>query len=66
MKIEKYYQEQAKRLVDMLFNKGIFADGVSRDAMQSVEDLIAFEYQSSINSYERGQEFLKKMKKLGL
>ncbi len=60
--IEKYYQVRAKHLVDLLFDKRLFADGVSRDHMQSVEDLIAFEYQSSADSEKRVAEFLTKIK----
>lgn len=63
MQIEKYYQVRAKYLVDMLFDKGLFADGVSRDNMQAVEDLIAFEYQSSATSAKRCAEFMSKLNK---
>lgn len=63
MQIEKYYQARAKFLVDMLFDKGLFIEGVSRDDMQAVEDLIAFEYQSSANSIKRSTEFLAKIKR---
>jgi len=59
-KIEPYNQAKAKHLVDLLFDKGLFADGVSRDDMQSVEDLIAFEYQVNADSAKRCAEFFAK------
>lgn len=62
-KIEPHYQARAKHIVDMLFDKGLFADGVSRDDMKALEDLIAFEYQSSADSTKRLIEILAKVKK---
>lgn len=58
MNIEKYHQVRAKHLIDTLFDKGLFAEGVSRDDMQSVENLIAFEYQSNADSAKKIAEFL--------
>lgn len=61
-KIEPHYQQRAKHLVDLLFDKGLFKESVSRDDMQAVEDLIAFEYQSSADSVERAVKLLQKIK----
>lgn len=66
MKIQKHHKERAKHLVDLLFNKGLFAEDVSRDDMQAVEDLIAFEYQSNETSVKRCLDFLQKIKKTGV
>lgn len=62
-KIETYYQERAKKLVDMLFDGKLFNEKVTRDHMQSVEDLIAFEYQSNADSTKRCLEIMAKIKK---
>lgn len=46
LKIESYYQNEAKRLVDMLFDTKVFNEKTTRDSMQALEDLIAFYLQS--------------------
>lgn len=66
MTIEKYYQARAKNLVDTLFEKGLFNDSLSRDDMRAVENLIAFEYQSSADSVKRTSEFLANIKETNL
>lgn len=53
MKVEKYLQAQAKQIIDELFNAKLFSEKVTRDDMNSVEDLFAFTLQSSINSAVR-------------
>lgn len=59
-KPEKYYQVRAKTLVDSLFDNGFFKEGITRDKMQAVEDLVAFEYQSSADTAKRLAEFFAK------
>lgn len=59
-KIEPYYQARAKHLVDLLFDSGLFNENVTRDKMQAVEDLVAFEYQSSADTAKRLAEFFAK------
>ena len=46
LKIESYYQNEAKRLVDMLFDTKVFNEKTTRDSMQALEDVIAFYLQS--------------------
>jgi hypothetical protein len=41
----------------------LFKEGVTRDDMQAVENLIAFEYQSSADSAKRLVEILSRIKK---
>lgn len=65
-KIEPYYQARAKFLVDSLFDNKLFRDDVTRDKMQAVEDLIAFEYQSSADTAQRLADFHAKHNLLGV
>ncbi len=56
-KVETHYQARAKHLVDTIFDAGLFNDNITRDKMQAVEDLIAFEYQSSADTSKRLADF---------
>lgn len=62
-KIAPFYQARAKYLVDLLFDASLFKEGVTRDHMQSIEDMIAFEYQASADSAKRLVEILSRIKK---
>jgi len=62
MKIEPYYQAQAKQLVDHLFDKGYFSDTLSRDGMDDVEGLIALYLQLGAESSARCAAMSKKFK----
>lgn len=60
--IEPHYQAQAKRLVDVLFDKGYFSDTLSRDGMDDVEGLLALYLQLGAESAARCAEMNKKFK----
>ena len=57
--IEPYYQLRAKEIVDALFDKNYFAEGIKREDMQAVEDLIAYNFQSFAESNLRMIRFNK-------
>lgn len=65
-KIDQYYQNQAKELVDLMFDAKLFRDGVTRDAMAAIESYAAFFFQSNACSVKRSVQFLAKMEKLEL
>lgn len=44
-----YYQSQAKEIVDELFEKRVFNEKLTRDDLQSIEDLIWFYFESQAN-----------------
>lgn len=52
MKSEHYYQMRAKELVDTLFDAKLFREDLTRDDMQSVEDLIAFNFETYAKTAE--------------
>lgn len=56
-KIEQHNQEQAKRIIDTMFDSKIFAEHITRDDMQGFEDLIAFEFQCQSDSSHKIAEF---------
>lgn len=63
LEISEKNQADAKEIVDFIFNHGLFNEKVTRDDMNCVEDSIAFHFQSNIDSYIMGQEFLEKIDK---
>lgn len=62
--IEPYYQREAKRVIDAMFDNGILAEKMTRDDMQGYEDLLAYYFQSHVNSARKGWEFAQKVKHL--
>lgn len=49
-KVEGFYQERGKEIVDMMFDKGYFREDVSREGMKQVEDFLAWYIQTQCNS----------------
>lgn len=64
--IEKYYQLRGQEIVDMLFDKGYIAEGVTRQDLRAVEDLIAYLIQSNVKSGVRSQQLVSKLKETGV
>lgn len=62
--IEPYYQKEAKRIIDTMFQAKVFSEKMTRDDMQGFEDLLAYYFQSFSDSTRRGVEFLNKVKHL--
>lgn len=61
--VEEYYQSQGKEIVDSLFNKKVFNQDLTRDDLQSIENLIAFYFQSHANSVKKCAEIKLKFNK---
>lgn len=57
-----HYRNQAKEIVDTLFNAKLFHEKVTRDAMKLVEDLIALDLESNASSVRRSVELTYKLK----
>lgn len=62
--IEPYYQQEAKRIIDAMFDSKVFNDSMTRDDMQGFEDLIAYYFQSHVDSARKGIEFAHRVKHL--
>lgn len=63
-KIEPYHQNDAKQIVDTLFEAKLFREDIKRDGMQEVEDLLAFYFQSRAQSIARGLKWSAAFKKV--
>jgi hypothetical protein len=63
IKIQPHLQARAKSIVDMIFDSRIFNEKLSRDDIQSIEDVLAFEFQSNIDSFEKTFNLMQRFKK---
>ena len=59
---KEIFRDDAKRIVDTLFDAKLFNDEMTRDKMKIFEDLLSLCMQSKYASYVRGQEFLDQIK----
>lgn len=59
--VDKSHQIKWKEIVDWLFDKRVFNEKMTRDDLQSVEDLIAYYLQCEYNSVIRYTEFKLKL-----
>ena len=59
---EKVFKQDAKSIVDCAFDKKLFHDDVTRDHMNTFEELIAFLLKSKYDGYVRGNEFIETLK----
>ena len=60
MSDNKNFKNDAKMVVDALFNAKVFKDDVTRDEMIKTEELIDFMMSSSFESHIKIQKFLDK------
>lgn len=60
--MEQYYKQDAKQLVDHLFDSKIFKDDITRDDMINIEGLIEYLLSSRLDSYIRVNELREKVK----
>jgi hypothetical protein len=63
---DKVFKEDAKQLVDTVFEKGWFKSEITRDDMNSIEDLITYLLQSRFDSYKRIKDITDKINKTKL
>ncbi len=63
-KIRACYQDDAKRMVDMLFDTGIFNDDATRDSMNCLEDFLALHFQQYAETAQRSADFTYKWENL--
>jgi len=62
---EKVFLQDAKQIVDALYDKGIFKDTLTRDGLQSVEDYLAYLLDSRFASKVRGEALVARLKTHG-
>ena len=61
-KIEKHYKIRSRGIVDTLFDSGYFSEVIKRKDMRAVEELLAFYFQSEVESALKGKELLRKIR----
>jgi len=60
---QQIFKNDAKQIVDLMFNTKLFNDDVTRDTMNEFEELITFLLQSRFDSYVKIDSLLKKLPK---
>lgn len=63
--IEPYYQRQGQDVVDMLHDNGIINPALSRRDLQTIEDYIAYLFQSHANIASKAAVMLEQLKHRG-
>ncbi len=61
--VEPYYQNRAKGVVDLLFDNKLFRYGLTRDALQEIENYIGFLFQSDAKMSAKAALMLEKVKR---
>lgn len=61
METNKIFKQDAKSIVDTLFETKIFRDDLTRDELNTVEDLIGDLMSSRFNSLLRAEKLFKKI-----
>lgn len=56
----------AKEVVDILFDNELFKDHLTRSDMNSLEDLIDFQFNSTMKTHIKYSDFFKKLKEKGI
>lgn len=59
---EQYFKNDAKQMVDMLFDNKLFIDAMTRDNLNEVEELVGYLMQSRFDSYLKAEKLFSKIK----
>ena len=60
---EKIFKQDAKQIVDLVFNNKLFKEEITRDDMNRFEELMDFLLSSKFESYKRMEKLLKDLGK---
>lgn len=60
---EAIFKSDAKQIVDMFFDTKIFKEDISRDDMNTIEELIEYLLRSRYDMYVKGKELTDKLTK---
>lgn len=55
----KYFKNDAKQIVDAMFDTKLLKEDVSRDTMNAFEELIQYMLETKFNSYNKTAEFIR-------
>ena len=56
---QRIFKNDAKQIVDLVFDAKLFREDLTRDNLNSIEEMIQFMMQSRFESYQRAQNLLK-------
>lgn len=59
----QYFKNDAKQLVDMLFDNKLFIPTLTRDELNGVEEFLQYTMQSKFESHIRAKELFDKIEK---
>ena len=62
MNTEQYFKNDAKQIIDTLFDGKLFIDTLTRDDLNSLEDWVCFAMNSKFNSIQRAKDLFEKIK----
>lgn len=62
MQTENYFKNDAKAIVDMLFENKLFIESLKRDDLMAIENFIASELQSKFESITKMQKLIETIK----
>jgi len=62
--IDPYYQGEAKKIIDSMFDTKVFNEKITRNDMQGFENLIAFYFESHAKTTKKSLEFILSVKHL--
>lgn len=60
-KTQQIFKQDAKSIVDAMYNGKLFKDNITRDDMNAVQEYIEFAMQSRYDSYKRIESILGKI-----
>lgn len=60
--MDRIFKNDAKFIVDMLFDSGVFVDNMTRDDMKATEDYISESMTLRFNSVLKGNDLARKIK----
>jgi len=58
---EKYFSNDAKQIVDLMFDTKILREDITRDDMNTIESYVNFLLSSKFDMYKRTKELLDKI-----
>lgn len=58
----KIFKQDAKTIVDMLFDAKLFKDNLTRDDFNKVEEILLFTLESRFNSHVKMTELMERIK----
>jgi len=60
---DKYFQQDAKQIVDMVFDAKVLRPDLTRDNLNSMEEFISYLLQSKFESYQKLENLMAKIEK---